>query len=940
MANKKSLNNIPKYNKTEEALRESEERYRAVVESQSELICRWLPDGTLTFVNEAYCRYFNQTSDEMVGHSFIPLIPDEDREKVNKHFASINRDNPIATHEHRVIAPGGEIRWNQWTNQGFFDDRGNLIEFQSVGRDITKRKVAEEELKKSRQLLQKTFDTIPDAIISTDINLNIVSCNKSVKMIFGYTPDELIGKNYSNLLSDEMMNEAGQKRRQAELYEVGYLFGEENYFKRKNGEIFPGSYSVALIKDEKDKPTGMVGSISDITVRKRSEEEIRRLKNLSESIIDESPAIIEVVNRDLVVTAWNRYAEDYVNIKKEDIVGKKFFEVIPGLKKLGWDKIFKKVIETGEPYLAKDYKITRTFGPHKGETWYQDVRVAPLKEREKTTGAIVTINDITDRRKAEDALRESEERLREAQQFAHMGNWYWDLINNKEIWSQAMYDIYGVNQKNFKPKYENVMNAIHPEDRKPVAKVVEFALEKDKLIDVDFRIRRPDGTERIVNSKGKVFRDIKGNPIRMAGTCQDITDRKVAEEKLVESEDRFRGLIDVAFDGVTIYIGDRIADANESFARMFGYKVKEVIGRSAAEFTTPESFDLIKKNIRKGYEKQYEIVGVKKDGSTFDLEVLGKTCKYNGQEARVTALRDITERKKAEKAIKEFSAKLEDQVEERTKELQSARDSLLNMVEDITEAKKRLEEANKKLMEADRLKSVFLASMSHELRTPLNSIIGFTGIMLKGMAGELNEEQEKQVKIVYSNAKHLLNLIEDVLDISKIEAQRIEVSPEEFSLGSVVTEISESFDLEIKNKGLKLMKTVKDGKIYTDKKLFKQILMNLLSNAVKFTKKGSIEIEAFVENDYVKVSVKDTGVGIKKDDMFRLFEPFQRIGLMAEESKLGTGLGLYLSKKIAVHLGGDIRAWSSQKKGSVFTLGLPRKYKRNVDEKDTDNRGR
>ena len=139
-------------------LKESEEKYRSIVEDQTELICRFLPGGLLTFVNEAYCRYFGKKREELLGNSFMKFIPDEDHEQVERHFMFINRENPVANHEHRVISPNGEICWQQWTNRAIFDKQGNFIEFQSVGSDITERKRMEEELRKRIEDLEKFYD--------------------------------------------------------------------------------------------------------------------------------------------------------------------------------------------------------------------------------------------------------------------------------------------------------------------------------------------------------------------------------------------------------------------------------------------------------------------------------------------------------------------------------------------------------------------------------------------------------------------------------------------------------------------------------------------------------------------------------------------------------------------------------------------------------------
>jgi PAS domain S-box-containing protein len=145
------IRDVTEYKRAEQALRESEARYRAIVEDQTELICRFLPDGKITFVNEAYCRYFQKDKEELIGHTFTPMIPEEDHDKVGNLLSSLSPENPVATHEHRVIAPNGDIRWHQWTNRMVLDPQGRLIEFQAVGRDITRRKTMEEALKESAE---------------------------------------------------------------------------------------------------------------------------------------------------------------------------------------------------------------------------------------------------------------------------------------------------------------------------------------------------------------------------------------------------------------------------------------------------------------------------------------------------------------------------------------------------------------------------------------------------------------------------------------------------------------------------------------------------------------------------------------------------------------------------------------------------------------------
>jgi len=258
-------------------------------------------------------------------------------------------------------------------------------------------------------------------------------------------------------------------------------------------------------------------------------------------------------------------------------------------------------------------------------------------------------------------------------------------------------------------------------------------------------------------------------------------------------------------------------------------------------------------------------------------------------------------------------------------ELGRQKDIVTAQRDELDEKGRALAAANMRLQAADRLKSIFLASMSHELRTPLNSIIGFTGILLQGMAGEVNEEQGRQLTMVKASAAHLLSLINDILDISRIEEGRVELSIEEFSLDDLVREVIEIITPEASEASLEVITDIPSPvRLYSDRRRVKQILVNLAANAVKFTGRGSVRIAArVVEGGRVEIGVIDTGVGIRESDMSRLFQPFQQVdGALARKSE-GTGLGLYLSSKLAALLHGDIRVESSLGVGSTFTVTLP-----------------
>jgi signal transduction histidine kinase len=259
--------------------------------------------------------------------------------------------------------------------------------------------------------------------------------------------------------------------------------------------------------------------------------------------------------------------------------------------------------------------------------------------------------------------------------------------------------------------------------------------------------------------------------------------------------------------------------------------------------------------------------------------------------------------KNSEKALKKLNNELEEKIKKRTGDLTLA---------------------NERLKELDKLKSMFIASMSHELRTPLNSIIGFTSLILMGMAGKINAEQKKQLLMVKSSANHLLELVNDVIDVSKIEADQIDLSIEDFNLFEILNEIKDSFKILAEQKGLNLvLKAPEKLIIRSDRRRVKQVIMNFVSNAIKFTGKGEIVIKAEEIKGMARVTVSDTGTGIRKKDMKKLFKQFSRIYVSGEPIVEGTGLGLYLSKKIAILLKGNISVESVFGKGSKFIFDLP-----------------
>ncbi|MFY0713287.1 PAS domain-containing protein [Seonamhaeicola sp. NFXS20] len=296
-------------------------------------------------------------------------------------------------------------------------------------------------------------------------------------------------------------------------------------------------------------------------------------------------------------------------------------------------------------------------------------------------------------------------------------------------------------------------------------------------------------------------------------------------------------------------------------------------------------------------------------------------------------LQDITDRVLSEKELLNYKNNLEKLVDLRTEELNESKEALLNLLEDLNTQSIELEKEKVKAQSADLMKSAFLATMSHELRTPMNSIIGFTGILLKELAGPLNEEQKKQLNMVKKSGEHLLRLINDILDISKIEAGKLKISIYPFDYIETLKGTVSFLMPQAKAKNLSIETELPVSKltITSDERRVEQVLLNLLSNAIKFSKKGIIQVKVHLKENEIVTEVIDQGMGISKKDLAKLFMPFIQLETGLSRNHDGTGLGLAISKNLIEKLGGSIQVESIEGNGSNFTFILPieNSYKNN-----------
>ena len=410
--------------------------------------------------------------------------------------------------------------------------------------------------------------------------------------------------------------------------------------------------------------------------------------------------------------------------------------------------------------------------------------------------------------------------------------------------------------------------------------------------------RRKDGVPIYVNCSVRRLSDPSNGQTLLLSHMADATRHRARRDAdLVQA--RFQGVLESAPDAIVIVNGTgRIVLFNSQARTLFGYGQAEMIGEPI-ERLLPQRLRTSHVGQRTGYigaprmramGEGRELNGLRANGEEFPVEISLSPIDTEAGRLVMSAIRDISERKRFERTLQEKNLELE---------------------------------------RASRAKDHFLATMSHELRTPLNAIIGFTGLMLMKLPGPLTADQEKQLGLVQSSGKHLLSLINDLLDLAKIESGNVELQLEPVECRAIVEEVMHTLRPQAHLKGLRLDVRWPAGPVVAraDRRALQQILINLASNAVKFTAQGSVTLRGECLDEggrsWVDLSVTDTGLGISAEDQARLFQAFTQVGDVQARRKVeGTGLGLHLSRKLAELMDGHIGVRSAPGEGSRFTLRL------------------
>ncbi len=741
----------------------------------------------------------------------------------------------------------------------------------------------ERALQESEQRIAGIVGSAMDAIVSVDPWRNIILFNQAAERMFRIPAADALGQSLDRLIPGRFAENASY----GEIFE-GVSAAAALKGLRADGEEFPIEASIARVEVAGQKIDTVI--LRDGTERQRADEASALLAAIVESSSD------AIVGKDLRgdVTSWNRGAERMFGYAASEMIGQSITVLIPPSRLEDEEQILTR-IRRGE--RVEHFETVRS--RKDGSLLEVSVTVSPIKDAlGKIIGASKVARDITDRRNTEVALRESERllhvtdrRLAEIMQgmteacFALDAEWCFTFINDRcqtlfshsreEVLGRPIWDVFPhLLGTPVEARYRRVMR-----ERAPAAFEASSPVD-ERWLDI------------------RLFPTAEG----LAAFLLDIHARKLGEVALRDSQARLSSALSAGLIGTWTWdLATDLLSADEFTAGMFSLEVDAAAKGLPSAAYLVAVLEADRPAVAAGlaaaiescgqYDLEYRVRHI--PGELRWLQARGRVeCNAAGHAENFHgAVLDITERKQADVTLREAE-----------KEKQLA-------------------------FEASRLKSEFLANMSHELRTPLNCILGFTEFLIDEKPGALNPKQKEYLTDVYNSSRHLLQLINDVLDLAKVEAGKIELIPAEFPLGKAMEEVCAVVKgiAQKKNLHVALHVPIDLDCVTLDQQKFKQICYNLLSNAVKFTEAGgSVQIRArALTAGRFEVQVADTGLGIRPEDIKRLFREFEQLDSGAARRFEGTGLGLALTRKLVEAHGGTISAQSTYGEGSTFTFTMP-----------------
>ncbi|HAZ30306.1 TPA: hypothetical protein DCY65_01885 [Candidatus Acetothermia bacterium] len=855
--------------------------------------------GTGTWTEETARIYDLDPADPTNVQNGLSFFHGEQRTRIEQANAELLESGKPYDLELEIITATGNRKWVRTIGRATIVG-GRVVRVQGTIQDISERKQREEAARHGEERFRRAVADAPLPMLIHAEDGEILAVNRMWTEITGYTLRDI------PTIADWTERAHGQRKEEVRadidrLYELdGPLDKGECGITTRTGEQRTWAFRSSPVGRMPDGRRLVLSMAADVTDRKRSEEERdllladvtaahRRLASVLERISDGVVAL----DRDWNYTYVNPQAAVMLNRERpDDLIGKHIWTEYPEGVGQPFHLTYERAMREQRTIVLEDY-----YAPW--DRWFEN-RIHPSPD-----GLTIYFTEITTRKQAEAERDRLFNHSLDLMCVAGFDGFFQQL---NPAWERSL----GWTAAELKGRPG--LEFVHPDDRAATARAAERLRRGEEVRGFENRYRHKGGSYLWLSwdafplpSEELIF-----------AVVRDVTERRRAAEAVRASEARLAFALEQSqTGGWDLDLVDHTAHRTLKHDQIFGYDalLPEWNYDMFLEHVLPEDRAEVDRLFREATAAEtnwsFECRIRRRDGEVRWIWVTGGHQRdADGQAQRLAGIvQDITERKLAEAELQRYADELEQRVAERTAELATARD---------------------RAVAADRTKSVFLATVSHELRTPLNSIIGFAGILLQGLAGPVSDEQAKQLGMVQQSARHLLTLINDILDISKIEAGELALHREPFDLRPVIERVVQSVTPLAEKKGLTLVTEIGRGigETIGDRRRVEQVLLNLLHNAVKFTEAGRITITAVVaaegDEPQIRVQVTDTGIGINPEDFPRLFVPFQQLDSGLARRHEGTGLGLAISKRLVIALGGTIAAESpGLGQGSTFTVTLP-----------------
>ncbi|HBX52070.1 MAG: hypothetical protein A2275_04530 [Bacteroidetes bacterium RIFOXYA12_FULL_35_11] len=892
----------------EEKLKNSEQRLQYALDATSDGIWDYNPQlNSMDYLSSRFYTMlgFEPNEFKIDFLKLLELIHEKDRTVFKSALSSyLKNKTHIFFCEFRMKSKTEKYIWiNSRGKAVAWNEKGNITRIVGTNIDISERKAYEETLIESEAKFRAAFENVNYGKAIISLEGKFIKCNPAISKILGYSEKELETLRFSDITYKDDVSTNVQVFKDMLKGKLDYISFEKRYI-TKSRTIILALLDVSIIKNKNGEPIYFVTHIQDITHKKIAEEALRESEEKFKLLAEKTTDIIWTFDLSLNLTYLNPAIKkqlgftvsEYMNLTDEEKYPPESKKIINSI----FDNEIQKINKGIQP--GKNYSVVFEIQLyHKNGTliWGEINFTFLYNESDVVYGIHGITRNVTERKRVEEAMRKSEERLKLALDAANDG--LWDInLKSKYVnyYSPRWYAMLNYDPYEFPMDYTSWIDLIHPEDKQFVLQAFSsYSKSVINVFSVEYRMKSKNGNYKWILSRGKqVETDDEGEITRMIGTHIDISERKEAEDALLKSRKKYMDLTE--FLPQSVFECDtegNLIFANRQAFLSFGYNKEDFEkGLNVIQMIAPKdkkrAFQNFKKNIETDSFQPNEYLMIKKDGSFFPAIIYSISSILDSNTRGVRGIIvDITERKLVE--------------------------------EQLIAAKEKAEES-------DSLKSAFLANMSHEIRTPMNAILGFTELL---KTTELSEEKRHNfIDIISKRGKDLLNIINDIIDISKIESKQLKINKVKCYLNNVIKELYTFFesDLAFKEKKslkLKYKMALSDTEclILADDLRIKQILTNLLGNAVKFTSKGFIEFGYTIKNIEILFYVKDTGIGIPEEKQSMIFDRFRQADDSTSRQFGGTGLGLAISKSLSEMMGGKIWVESTFGKGSIFYFTLP-----------------